>query len=248
MLSFLTLNLLKSDVCTRMIDWIIFFCLESPEAAWTVPLGLSVWGLKRAMVGEGGRQNCLLSSCGSASLLLSAGELFVLGSIKKFNGQYSLSVCFFLERSGDTLADWLCEWLMIGWVDLPQHSDVSQIQELQCERKKEKLTERNGNSNKTAVGEQKKHRQALLECSFRWLQIRLRQEIAIWWRCLKWNTKRLWRVSLYFHESPFENMRTNENHREFALRLWARHFILELTHESVELFRSWSDYRQQDVA
>lgn len=42
--------------------------------------------------------------------------------------------------------------------------------------------------------------------------------------------------------------RANKNHREFALRLRARHFTLELTHESVELFWSWSDYRQQDVA
>lgn len=115
-----------------------FFCLESPEAAWTVPLGSSVWGLKRAMVGEGGTQNCLPSSCGSASLLLSAGELFVLSSIKKFNVLYSLSVCFFPERSGDTLADWLCEWLMTGWVDLPQHGDVSQTREVECEWKKEK--------------------------------------------------------------------------------------------------------------
>lgn len=57
------------------------------------------------MVGEGGRRNCLPSSCGSASLLLSAGEPFVLGSIEKLNVQYSPSVCFFPERSGDTLAD-----------------------------------------------------------------------------------------------------------------------------------------------
>lgn len=178
-------------------------------------LGSSVWGLKWALVGENDRQlSCLLVClhlCCSPTVFCRPAICVQLDQ----EIQYSIyRECLLVYRTGRWKIGWLIEWLMTGRLDRSQYTkhDIAPTWG-DGVRMEEWKMERNGNSNKTAAGEQKSH-QALLECGFRLLEIRLRQEIAIWWRCLKWNTKRLGRVSLYFHESPFESriaMKTTED-------------------------------------
>lgn len=61
--------------------------------------------MQRASVGEGERQNSDVFPYVSVSAVLndSVPLSFVFRSIKKFNVQYTRSVCWFTDRSGDRL-------------------------------------------------------------------------------------------------------------------------------------------------
>lgn len=146
MLSFLTPNLLKSDVCTRIIN-IIFPASRAQQLLWQALWAsqYEVWNERWTSFGWRERKTELnylpvcLHLCSSPTVFCRRVICESFSSIKKFNVQYTHSVCWFMERSGDRLADWLFEWLMTGWVDLSQYTkhDIRHG-EVERERKNEK--------------------------------------------------------------------------------------------------------------